>query len=237
VEKELFLFIADISGYTAYMVRNQTEAAHGALAINDLMKALVREVSLPIEISKLEGDALFLYLVKEEIPEGIDLAQTLLHFFAVFSKKIRELYHSTVCTCGACSGIEHLKLKIVAHFGKASIEEIGRFTEISGVDVILVHRLLKNAIEGDCYLMVTEVAKAYIDLPDMVESSESDKDLGDIRVATYYPPGEKPLGPKKKLSAFQNVRSHLEIGLGAGLIQLGLVKQRTFHHLPRPPRR
>lgn len=229
--KELFLIIADISGYTAYMIRNENEAAHGTLVINELMKTLVKEVSLPIKISKLEGDALFLYL--EELPSRF--TERLLRFFSLFSKRLMELHQSTVCDCGACSGIEALNLKIVAHYGKASIEEIGRFKELSGVDVILVHRLLKNSVEGDCYLLMTEAAQGHLSLPEggqVVESVERDKDLGEIRVATYYPLEDRAPVPKRKLNVVQRAKSHLEIGVRSGLLKSGLIKKRSFRNFP-----
>lgn len=60
-EKEMFFFIADISGYTNYMLINQMEMQHGKLSITFLIHSLVKYIDLPLEISKLEGDAIFMY--------------------------------------------------------------------------------------------------------------------------------------------------------------------------------
>ena len=60
-ERELVLILADISGYTRFMLENQTAAVHGQLCITTLIETMLRQVDIPLQLQEIEGDALFLY--------------------------------------------------------------------------------------------------------------------------------------------------------------------------------
>lgn len=62
---DVLLIIADISGYTRFMVANQTEIEHSHEIISALLEAIIGEVEIPLTVSKLEGDAVFLYAIKD----------------------------------------------------------------------------------------------------------------------------------------------------------------------------
>lgn len=57
----VLLIIADISGYTRYMTANAKTLAHSQAIITELVQAVVRQIELPLEVAKLEGDAVFLF--------------------------------------------------------------------------------------------------------------------------------------------------------------------------------
>lgn len=236
--EEMFFFIADLSGYTSFMIQTQMDYNHGTMIILDLMKNLIKEVNIPMVISKLEGDAILVYLrknklSKEYVRDSLHLGKKLIHFFDVFSNRLEKLRSANTCTCGACSNMDKLNLKMVAHFGMASLVKIGSFQELSGVDVILVHRLLKNLVKDHRYLLLTETAFKLIPLPQegkLEKTEEEDKDLGKIPVYVYYPELGKieikstPL--TKKISRFR-------LTLGDMLIKYHLKKVPEFHHIPK----
>ena len=58
----------------------------------------------------------------------------------------QELSIDRVCNCDGCVQVGTLKLKFVAHLGEIAFQKVKRYTELAGVDVILVHRLLKNSV-------------------------------------------------------------------------------------------
>jgi hypothetical protein len=236
-QQEMFLFIADISGYTEYMLKNQMDYSHGTLIVLKLLNSLIKEIQVPLEISKLEGDAIFMYLLKDKIPEVYQqnpllLGQKLIQFFEVFSKALNELEKSSDCACGACSNIEHLNLKVIAHYGRATIDKIGNFQELSGVDVILIHRLLKNKIPSKSYLLLTKPAHEKISFENkkLIESTEEDKDIGKIAVCFCEMPqaGGKP----PKGSAWSRFRGHVWLFFGSWLLKLGLIKTLPFKNFP-----
>ena len=206
-EIEVVLMIADISGYTRFMTANKTSSVHGQVIITQLMKAILKEARLPLKISKLEGDAVFFYLEKEgnermmrATMEG--LANRIDRMIALFHSKINELVVSNLCPCDACQNIEQLHLKAVIHSGKALFYKLDRFMELSGSDVILVHRLLKNSVPHKEYVLLTETAFQQVTLPKGVEttlSSEQYEGFEKVITHLYLP---KPTSPTKEESRF-----------------------------------
>src|SRR5262249_39086831 len=150
-ERSVLLIIADISGYTHFMTANRGALAHSQIVITELMQTIIRQIRLPLQIYKLEGDAVCLYMEKRGRKEsmeraGAELAARLDGIFVAFRRKVAELLQSNLCTCEGCKNVERLKLKIIAHSGVVLFHRVGRFNELAGVDMILVHRLLKNSV-------------------------------------------------------------------------------------------
>lgn len=232
----MYFFIADISGYTAFMLATKREVGHGMLIITELMNELVKQVRVPLAIAKLEGDALFVYMKEEDAVKNIPdikafLGEKIPEFFKIFSNKVVELQNGVLCTCGACSNIEKLNLKMIAHYGSAAIDKIGQFDELSGLDVILVHRLLKNKIKENRYLLLTEQIYQKLALPAdavVVKREESDKDFGLIPIYIYYPPGAEPV----KASLIEKIGVTGKFFCSVLAYKLGLIKKRKFDNLP-----
>ncbi len=189
--KDILLLLADISGYTRFMVANQTELEHSQQIIGALLKAIIDEVEIPLSIAKFEGDAVFLYAVKNENADAVlrHVRNKLPRFFVAFSSRLRELAATRTCECGACRNVNELRLKVIAHSGRAVIYLIADRTELAGVDVIIAHRLLKNSITAREYILLTESAKRdlSLDLPLLQESTEGIDDIGPIKVTVYRP--------------------------------------------------
>ena len=191
----VILIIADISGYTRYMTANAKTLAHSQIIITELVLAIIKQVELPLEVAKLEGDAVFLYCRKQNCtlswPETRKIiGEKLISFFEMFQRKAAELSRSTTCHCSACVHIEKLRLKLIVHSGEALFHHVLQFLELAGVDVIIVHRLLKNSVKSDQYLLLTETARQDIDLPEhihLADGVETYDDLGQIRTRVYLP--------------------------------------------------
>ncbi len=191
----MLLIIADISGYTRYMTANAKTLSHSQTIIIELVEAIVRQIELPLEVAKLEGDAVFLFCRKRQTDGAWAAARRLIGeklctFFDMFSAKLSELSASTTCTCSACTHIEKLRLKIIVHSGEALFHRVLNFVELAGVDVIMVHRLLKNSVKADQYLLLTETARHDIEFPEpftLVEGAESYEDLGRITTWIHFP--------------------------------------------------
>jgi len=201
VPEPVLLIIADISGYTRYMTANAKTLAHSQTIITELVTAIVQEIELPLEVAKLEGDAVFLFCRKQDNahrwPEMKQIiGDKLFTFFRMFSLKIMELSQSTTCSCNACTHIEKLRLKVVVHSGEALFHRVLHFVELAGVDVIIVHRLLKNSVDADQYLLLTEAARHDVEFSEPIQlkpGSESYDDIGQVKTLVYLPEatGEK----------------------------------------------
>jgi len=218
----VLLIIADISGYTRFMTANAKTLAHSQTIITELVMAIVRQVELPLEVAKLEGDAVFLYCRKESgcvpWPEAKRLiGAKLLTFFRLFGEKVAELSQSTTCSCNACTHIERLRLKVIVHSGEALFHHVFQFLELAGVDVIIAHRLLKNSVMADQYLLMTAAARGDVQFPEQVELAkgrESYGDLGRIDTLLYLPDGDskpQPGAAPKKANFLQRFRQSSQL--------------------------
>lgn len=195
--ERLVLILADISGYTRFMLANETALVHAQMVITKLLEEIIREVEIPLEVKEIEGDAVFLYAIKPD--DDAVWADTrrliggkLISFFEAFARGILAGSEFALCSCPSCQNVDQLKLKIVVHSGKAVFHKVGRFSDLSGVDVILAHRLLKNSIPSDEYVLMTEAAYRDIEFPTEVEVSQGEEHyegFGSIRTYTYLTEG------------------------------------------------
>ena len=193
-EKRVVVVLADISGYTQFMVENQMSAIHGQQCITYLIETLIREIDIPLRLQEIEGDALFLYAEDPGNDEAWQTAltqipQKLLRFFDAFYDGAVLAMEATPCKCAICRNSRELALKIVVHSGTAVFHQIGGFNKVSGPDVILAHRLLKNTVPDNEYLLMSEAA--YHDIGQkmdgpFLESRESYDGFGDIKTFVRY---------------------------------------------------
>jgi hypothetical protein len=144
-------------------------------------------------VKEIEGDAVFLYAIKsdDETAWGETrrlIGRKILGFFEAFARGILLGSEFALCSCPSCRNIDQLKLKIVVHSGEAVFHKVGHLSDISGVDVILAHRLLKNSIPSDEYVLMTESAYRDIEFPTEVavtHGEENYEGFGSIRTFTY----------------------------------------------------
>ena len=189
-ERQLVIILADISGYTRFMLENQMAAVHGQLCITALIETLLREVDIPLRLQEIEGDALFLYAAHPGDEAGWQdvLAQVrskLPRFFEAFFAAMVPAAEATPCGCAICKNVHELKLKVIVHVGRAVFHEIAGRPQISGPDVILAHRLLKNSLPNREYLLLTEAAYGELGRSmgaDFEEGAESCEGFGPVKV-------------------------------------------------------
>jgi uncharacterized protein YndB with AHSA1/START domain len=141
-----YLLIADISGYTAYLTSSEQDHANPILS--SLLTSLVEQIGDPLHLWKLEGDAVLAYSSKQDYPSGetfLGICENLYNNFATLRQNIIA---NTTCDCRACANVGGLDLKIMAHHGVFDEIEIGPMKDISGADVILVHRMAKTDVKA-----------------------------------------------------------------------------------------
>jgi arsenite methyltransferase len=190
----VLLLLVDISGYTKFMVAHEAELRHSQTIIGELLNSLVKQVDVPLRISAIEGDALFLYAIKsgdEEVwsRRGANLVERLTGLFQGFAQRLVEIGAYSVCNCKACRVVGNLKLKIIAHSGEAVFSHVGEFPTLSGVDVITVHRLAKNSVAEDQYMLMTESAYQDLGKPggEEITEGEEEVDTGTFRTYVFLP--------------------------------------------------
>jgi class 3 adenylate cyclase len=189
------LVIVDISGYTAFIRSNRTTLVHAQEAIAQLLESVIDRADHPLRLNKLEGDAAFLYapLGSDAAAAARDVARQVGGFFPAFHDRARALARSREsCPCGACRAIHGLQLKAIVHAGEAAFRRIRQFEELTGEDVIVAHRLLKNSVPRPEYVMMTEAFLRLLPDPGFPRGEprvEAYDDLGDIPVRVFAATG------------------------------------------------
>ena len=155
----LTILIPDISGYTDFM--SSIEIEHGAHLISSFLETIVKEANPDFEVSEIEGDAVLLYK-KGGINSKQEIIDQCVKMFNAFHTQRKMFQQMVLCPCGACQGMINLSLKFIAHHGTASEIKVGKFIKASGLDMIIAHRLLKNSIKSDEYLLVTNTCLEHV---------------------------------------------------------------------------
>ncbi|WP_426749659.1 DUF2652 domain-containing protein [Myxococcus sp. Y35] len=198
IEKALLL-IADIGGYTRFMSHHRFSLAHAQETVAQLLEAVI-DASGPLKLAKLEGDAAFFYAVGEDFPA---FAQQVSNIRRAFLSRRERFVVDRMCKCDGCMQVGALTLKFVAHAGEVAFQRVKHLTELAGVDVILVHRMLKNDVPVSEYVLMTDVVHQRLapELRQLTCGLEHEFE-GVGRTATHYldlntfalaPP--EPLGP------------------------------------------
>jgi thiol-disulfide isomerase/thioredoxin len=162
-EQQLIIVLADISGYTRFIVENEGSAVSGQLCVAFLIESVLREVDIPLQLQEIEGDAVFLYAAHpgDEVTWRQVLAQVrskLVRVFDAFRAAMADRAETSSCPCAICRNANELRLKAIVHSGHAVFHSIAGRALVSGADVILAHRLLKNSVPSHEYLLMTESA-------------------------------------------------------------------------------
>lgn len=191
--RPMIFALVDLTGYTEFVKFHEETIEHAHEVVSDLLDHLARRAEVPLTLNKFEGDAILLHADvpnRDDVAVGRAVVGQLLDIFPAFDARIaavRDRRHR--CPCLACQSVGSLALKIVAHRGRAAVRRVRHLDEIGGVDVIVAHRLLKNAVPHRQYLLATEAllpSTATETFPGGHAHSEAYDHLGTIH-ATVYP--------------------------------------------------
>lgn len=151
------LLIADIGGYTEYMSSHRMSLAHAEVNTARMLEKMI-DAAPGFDLIEIEGDAAF--LSRQVDAGGTDTAiAEILRAAAAMHRAFhleRQYVAANLCPCAGCKEAAVLKLKFVAHIGDVAIQTIRDRIKLVGIDVILVHRLLKNPVGIPEYVLLTE---------------------------------------------------------------------------------
>ena len=140
-----YFVIADITGYTAFLTGSELEHAQDIL--KSLFNSLLDNIKAPLLISNFQGDAILSYAVEGSFINGQVLLEIIENIYCAFAQKLEMMHQNTTCTCKACANIPKLDLKLFVHFGEYLIQDMRGKAELSGPDVIIAHRMMKNDVK------------------------------------------------------------------------------------------
>jgi hypothetical protein len=177
------LLIADIGGYTEYMRTHRMSLAHAEVCSARLLKEVIDAAS-GFDLIEIEGDAAFMARRADSLDGGLAATtQAAVRMHRAFHKE-RQHVASNLCPCTSCVEADNLKLKFVAHLGEAATQTINKRSKLVGIDVIHVHRLLKNPVAAPEYVLFSEqlYRSGEAALPDAVhEISQDLEGIGPVR--------------------------------------------------------
>jgi hypothetical protein len=147
------ILIPDISGFTGFT--GATEIDHAAHIITELLELIVASNETDFTLAEIEGDAVLFYRKGEPLRRE-QLIDQCLRMFSNFHRQLMVIERDTVCQCGACQTASNLTLKFIVHFGYIKEIKVAQFVKATGIDMIVAHRLLKNDVDENEYILITE---------------------------------------------------------------------------------
>ncbi len=180
------LMIADIGGYTRFMTVHRINLAHAQYVVGRLLESVIDAAPRGFTLAKLEGDAAFFYA---QVPDGGDdapgaLPEAVTRIRGAFLARREQLTIDRLCSCDGCVQVSERKLKFVGHVGDIALQRVKQYREVAGVDVIHVHRLLKNSVPLPEYVLMSDALYAHVGEPlrtGATPLSEHLEGLGDER--------------------------------------------------------
>jgi len=182
-----YLLIADITGYTAFL--RESELDHAKDSLRSLLDLLIEQTKPPLQISRLEGDAVISYAPEGSFQQGQTLVELIEATYVEFRRALDLMVLNTTCNCLACRNISNLDLKFFVHYGRFALEPLPAYTELIGSDVNLIHRLTKNTVTEKigfhAYVLYTQAAVDQLGMPDLFGTIaphfESYEDVGEVK--------------------------------------------------------
>ncbi len=215
-ETQAILIVADISGFTRFMKTQIISISHAKQVIVRLLKSIIKVSKTPVKIAELEGDAVFFYAIYDGYNSKTvaeEVKSQILKYFNSFKSEIDILTGLDACSCEACKKTRDLKLKVVVHSGNIQFEKIHKTEKLFGIDVIVVHRMLKNSVPSNEYVMMTD--GAYAEINDFFGLKgerfiENFEGIGETNTIVFYPDEElyskaAEMKAKKSYSIFERL--------------------------------
>ena len=234
--KIAFLVLIDISGYTKFIRLHKASLIHAEKIISELLESVIECSEPPLMLNKLQGDAALFYAEDDGRPESAKkVLGQVVRFMDAFRQREKELVSECdLCVCDACKQVDQLKLKAIIHHGEVAVKKIQNFEELAGEDVILVHRLLKNSIQHDEYILLSEsFFQISGGLPDKTPEwgRESYPELGKVKRVVYYLDDPRQEASRASQPFWKKLKFFLKIEAYTIVRLLGK-EVRTYRNLP-----
>jgi hypothetical protein len=156
VERALLL-LGDIVGYTKFMRFHRINLAHSQDITARLLESMVDAVP-SLRLVEIEGDAVFLYAPYDETETSTSdsVMELALAMHQAFHARQQWMVARNMCACDACKLVGTLRVKFVAHLGDVATQTIKKRTKLVGIDVIAAHRMLKNTVPVQEYILMSD---------------------------------------------------------------------------------
>lgn len=146
--------LPDLAHFTEFMAMSNEWESHEV--VSDILARIVESNTIGYELAEIEGDAIFFYLRERAFcpfPKIIEQCRT---FYTEFTHLLRTRGEGQFHFGPQQAGELKLGLKIILHCGPIGMLNIRHLSKPIGQTVVEAHRLLKNTIPFEEYLLVTE---------------------------------------------------------------------------------
>lgn len=178
--------IPDISGFTQFMSDMDFELT--SRVIPSLLNNIIYSNEIELKVSEIEGDAV-LFFRQGKLPPFDKLVKQCQYFYTEFYKQMDALREKHSDKNGAYKIPEMLGLKIILHYGQEiGVVPVGKRIKLMGEDVIVAHRLLKNDVPIDEYILISDqliseyapISNDDFDWASLKEGSVKIEHMGDV---------------------------------------------------------
>ncbi|WP_430908095.1 DUF2652 domain-containing protein [Maribacter sp. 2-571] len=153
-ETRTLICIPDISGFTEFMSEADFELS--SKVIPSLLNNIIYSNEIGLKISEIEGDAVLFYR-QGRLPSLQSVLDQCHYFYTEFYRKLHELREQYLKNENANSIPAILGLKIILHYGtQIAPVKVGSRIKLLGEDLIVAHRLLKNNVPFDEYILLSD---------------------------------------------------------------------------------
>ncbi|MBM1104583.1 DUF2652 domain-containing protein [Aurantibacter crassamenti] len=179
--------IPDISGFTKFM--SETDFELSSKVIPSLLNQIIYSNEIGLKVSEIEGDAV-LFFRTGPLPNFKELVDQCRQFYIEFYRRLEVLRKKYSENEQALLIPSMLGLKIILHYGvEVAPIKVGTRIKLIGEDLIIAHKLLKNEVPLDEYLLLSEaLTDEYkkttidnnIDWSELIEHETQYRHIGDV---------------------------------------------------------
>jgi len=150
----MLICIPDISGFTKFM--SDSDSKLSSKVIPALLNKIIYSNEIGLKVSEIEGDAVLFYN-SGKLPALSALVSQCVYFYKQFYKELNLLKKRHAKEEKGYKIPKNLGLKIILHFGdEVETVQIGKHLKLMGEDVIIAHKLLKNEVPKEEYILISE---------------------------------------------------------------------------------
>ena len=186
-----YLVLADISGFTRFVADSELDQSgeldHSRAILSDILKLIVGRFSPRLRVAEIEGDAVFAYVLEDDLSRGETLLEIIEATYVDFRDKQRSGLRMATCTCTACQTSGELDLKFITHYGDFVLQDIQGRKKPLGTSVNLLHRLTKNKVRDHTgwrgYALFTDESLISMDVHplNVHEEVENYEHIGEVK--------------------------------------------------------
>lgn len=164
--KSGYFFLADISGFTAYLVGVELE--HAGDILKELLENVAEQIKPLFSVHDYDTDSVFAYASESRIDHFEPLFGMIESTYTGFKNRLQAMSRRITCTCAACRNVASLDLKFMVHHGEYIITEAqGRHMVLGSAPNFVRNRQWKQALastpDWHGYVLITNTTLNHLD--------------------------------------------------------------------------